>query len=314
MITGNSPNSFGYWTSPSVDPNPDEKRSIVVPPVYKGTFTVNSDQTDASLAPIVSVRTNYENFEQGAVLVATSVDDGSFSPTTSARTYELYFTTPVSTEVFTSSFDFLNFDTGDAVNSSIALDTVTFTEVSLSEQDTIVTQDFSTGSLGWTPRDAAPALEVPPTAVTSLGLEIGGASEENERRGIPISNPYGYWGSPEGDEVLTLTGGQFYDVSFTVTTNAADTDRANIPALRFRVNSADLKLSTYVIIESVNDTVRMPTAGESETYSLFFVAPAEMDGVEALFSFDYLVAPNSGNDPSIAATLQTLNVSTWDIE
>jgi hypothetical protein len=68
-----------------------------------------------------------------------------------------------------------------------------------------------------------------------------------------------------------------------------------------------------VNIESIDESSRVPTFLESQEYNVWYMAPQELDGNTLMFSFDYLFTPDSNNDPAISLTLETLEVTSFEL-
>jgi hypothetical protein len=320
--TKDNTNSFGYWLSPyftigSKDlPVETAERSIPVTEadiagtdLYRIDFHLKSNLADLATMPTIRVRQNTFSLEQSDVVVITSTGDGALSPPTSGRTYPLFVLMPDTQNQFSLSFDVLNFDPNDVFHVDLSLDQVTMTAVgtdNLTGEQAHLSQNFlGNQSNGWTPRNAAPTFAVPNSAVTTDGLQIGGGGAE--------AIQFGFWGSPEGTNLVNLQANRLYAVTFEMGSDADAGSKSQVSTFRGRINTASSQLSAYILSESSSDAARTPISGQPLSYTCYFAAPPEQAGQELLFSLDWLYVPNTGNSNAIPIYLRTLNVTSYDL-
>jgi len=279
--------------------------------LFRSTFTVGSSLASSAIVPTVRMRSSSDDFQQSDVLVATSTGTGSYSAT-AARNYVQYFSQPVGQSQFRLDFDVLNFDPTDAAAATLYLDGVTVEALSSPLTAALVANfDFaSSGTLGFTPRDATPLLAKPAEFGTSGGLTIRGIAPGTTTNVGAIFGNYGL------DTMVPFTAGKLYRLLWTVTSDATEANRGRVPTFRLRVNDSSLMFSALTNIDSRNTAVRVPTAGNDITYTQILQAPAEIDGATWIFSFDYLfvktpvdvsVDPNA-DDPTVQLTLKSIRV------
>ncbi len=320
--TKDNTNSFGYWLSPYFTtgnkdlPVETAERSIPVTEVdiagtdlYRIDFHVKSNLADLATMPTIRVRQNTFSLEQSDVVVITSTGDGALSPPTSGRTYPLFVLMPDTQNQFSLSFDVLNFDPNDVFHVDLSLDQVTMTAVgtdNLTGEQAHLSQNFlGNQSNGWTPRNAAPTFVIPNSAVTTDGLQIGGGGAE--------AIQFGFWGSPEGTNLVNLQANRLYAVTFEMGSDADAGSKSQVSTFRGRINTASSQLSAYILSESSSDAARTPISGQPLSYTCYFAAPPEQAGQELLFSLDWLYVPNTGNSNAIPIYLRTLNVTSYDL-
>lgn len=323
VTTADNTNSFGFWLSPTFTTGPkpgiDSKGIPVTADIagrdlYRISFTVHSDVVNLSTVPTIRGRLNTQSLEQADVHIITAAGAGDLSPTPAGRTYQLYSLLPDSQNAFTLSFDVLNFDPLDTPNANLFLSHVTIEALgtsSLTGQSNHLSASFlNSNTNGWSFRDALPTLAPPLFAPTSQGLQLVGTLLA---KGNPFVIQFGYWGSPEDTDAVVLQGGRLYAIEFEFGSSASANQISAVPAFRGRVNSRNYQASSYVLAESISSGSRIPTVGNPLVYTTYLETPAELDGQELLFSFDYLFVPGIGNDPTISVFLRGINVRSYDV-
>ena len=316
LIATNNANCFGFWESPDftvVDEATDVAaggraiRGLTgTDSLYRTTFVVRTGVADASQVPTLRVRSSSFDFQQSDVIVATSVGDGSYSPTAGGATYVQYFTQPEGQNQFRLNFDLLNFDPTDAAAGNLELESVVVEGLdrsTLVNEQAVASFAFADNANGFTYRSAG--LADPTATATGRGLELVGSAAE-------ASTTFGYWGI-ETD--VPFVAGRLYQIAFTVSTPATVANRDAVPTFRLRYNDSSLKASGYINIESVNPSVRVPVDNTPTTYFLYIATPPQVVGNTWIFSFDFLHVPGAGdsNDPTIPVTLENLEVKSFDV-
>jgi hypothetical protein len=128
LASQDNTNSFGYWFSPASDIT-----LSATPTLYRATYWVSSDQSDASLVPELRLRVYTSNLQASVVKSCPSSGSGDNSPTQSARRYNLYFWSPTcgANANLQCAFDLLNFSPDDAANATLSLDDVNVEAIDL---------------------------------------------------------------------------------------------------------------------------------------------------------------------------------------
>ncbi|MEO8376233.1 MAG: BACON domain-containing protein [Candidatus Sumerlaeota bacterium] len=306
LIATDNTNTFGLWASPSLG----LVTAAVLDGLYEADFVVSTDSSQDQV-PTFRLRTSSTDFSQTDALSVTSNLNGNLSPVAGGKEYHHFFTLPPGTTTFRGFFDILNFTPSDAANGRISLESITFSPVASSRitNQTFVRQYIlADSSAGWTIATAPPYAQ-PVFTKDSLGLKIG---SNFVGPGSPPTT-IGFWTLNSG---IPLTAGKLYKASFTISSRAegSQTFRKDlVPSFRVRVNDSSLKLAAFVNVDSTTEDARVPTFSEKQTYSVWFQAPAEIAANTAQFAFDYLLTPESGNDPRISLILEQLVVNSYDI-
>jgi hypothetical protein len=313
-------NSFAYWESPEFVigvPEASERGAVPIDgligpgSLYSSTFTVKSSLADTTLVPTVRLRSSAFNFEQSDVVILTSAGNGNLSPTIGGRDYAQFFSQPTGVGSFRLDFDVLNFDPLDAANATLSLDRVVVNSLGVPQIDgeLVGSLDFvANGALGFTARDATPLLARPAVFDSSNGLLIRAFAPT--RVELPPSTVFGFWGA---ETSVPVVSDRLYGITFKVNSDATAIQRAHVPTFRMRVNDSSLKYSAYVNIDSRDQATRVPVDGVAETYTLWAVMPAEIDGGTLIFSFDYLLVPDSDDDGNIALILEEITVNSFPL-
>jgi hypothetical protein len=206
--------------------------------------------------------------------------------------------------------DLLNFNPNDAAQARISLKEVVLINLdaaALRDRKVEVALNFANEANGWTPSNGVFGLTPPKQLrVTPEGLMIRGVLPDTTAIETPI---YGYWDSTNGIQSNpTLEAGRIYRVLFTITSSTMDA--LTVPTFRLRVNDSGFRAYAYVNIES-QETASIPVAGTPRQYAVYFFATAELDGAKLLSAFDYLFIEGGNNNPSVALTLQALQVESY---
>lgn len=322
VSTTNNTNTFGYLLSPYFiagvyQQTGDRPLSGNNGPtnLYRAKYTVRSSLggAEADSVPTMRLRVTTENNEQSDLVVVTSnLAADNLSPTSSARSYRVFFALPSTQDRFRLFFEVLNFGGADAANASFLIDRVdvlSVTTTSLTDQRGEKVYDFAgANSLGWAFRNAFPAFARPDSAPDSNGLRLGPATEVN-----PATNTFfGYFSSPEGDAgAARFSNGRLYRAVFRVATNASAGQKAQVPTFRLRMNDGSLNLSALMNIESISAASRLPVSGTPVDYALWFESQPEVSDNPMIFAFDYLLVAGAGNGSTLTLTLERLSVDSF---
>lgn len=300
-------NTFGFWGSPSL--------SLVTPAsassLYKADFVVSRNTVSQSDVPAFRLRTSSADFSQSDVMVVSSTGNGNLSPVEIGKAYRHLFTLPAGTSTFRAFFDMLNFDPTDSATGRISLESIILAPVDPAKltNPTLVRQFLlSSSTAGWSPV-TAPPFTAPVFSVDARGLTI---ASNFTGSGAPPAT-IGFW-TNETD--VTLTANKVYRASFTVssrTEGSTSVRKDLVPAFRLRANDSSFKLSNYVNIESISESSRVPTFLVSQTYDVWFQAPGEVGSNSLFLAFDYLLVPESNNDPRISVTLESVIITSYDL-
>lgn len=319
-IVVSNTNSFGFWESPFIYTDIPEMPVRQDDLLYRATYEIGSNVA-ASLAPTLRVRTSSRDFQRSDVLVVTSIRDGAISPSLPPRLYTHYFEQAPDADALRLNFDVLSFDPSDATNAIVALDSVIVDAIeksSLTGETVEMTRDFAgSGPLGFTPRNAEPALTAPGYFDGSAGLKIAGFDPDLPRQD-PSFYPevfFGYWGQESSTQ---MRADRLYRVRWLVSSDAEAGELANVPTFRLRLNDDSLRFSMLTNIDSVNPDANIPTVGDPKYYDLWFALPAQLDGSAWVFSFDYLYVTKLGageiqDDPNLVVALDWLEVTSFDL-
>ena len=100
-----------------------------------------------------------------------------------------------------------------------------------------------------------------------------------------------------------------YIATFTVETDLAIPDRADVPTFRCRLNEASLHAGSYVVVESGTTGANSPTVGAPLTYIVYFAPPPVANGKGLLTSFDFVNFSES-DKPNATLKLKALTIDT----
>jgi hypothetical protein len=302
-------NTFGLWASPDLGLT----NAATLEGLYQADFVLSRDSATAqSNVPTVRIRTSSVEFSQSDVFVITANQNGSFSPTPGGKAYTHIFSLPPGTTVFRAFYDLLNFDPTDSPTCRVSLERISLAPVDaarVKNPETVRQYLLASSTSGWTTA-TAPPYRAPAFSTDTRGLKVGSGFSSP---GNPPTT-VGFWTRDTG---LALTAGKLYKVACTVSSRSegsGDVRKDQVPTFRVRVNDSSFKLSSYVNIDSVNEDSRVPTFLQNQTYNVWFVAPTEVTGNSLLFSFDYLFTPESNNDPRISLILESVIISTYDLD
>lgn len=321
ITAADNSNSFAFWESPrlsvaagSIEEHQHEEvmgvRGDSGPgSLYMAEFLVKSEFPTANEIPDVRVRASSFDFQQADVLVISSVENADLSPTSEGQLYRSFFTLPAEETDFRLNFDMLNFDADNATSVTVALDSASLEFLGtamLMNEATVASFDLTTTeTVGFVER-TAPPLVAANFEATSAGLTLRYTGEplaQNE-------SAFGFWFL---ETEVPFEGGKLYRVRWTVGSEATDANAEDLGTFRLRINDSSFKTSMYVNVDSSTAHARVPVNGEPQVYDLYFQAPAEIDGDNWLFSFDYLLTGDTANDGSIGVSLQGLEITSYDL-
>jgi len=268
ITTVNNTGCFGFWSS-DVDAIP-----VYAPDfLYRISWEIFSDQTDPERAPTIRMRATSQNFQQTDALVVTSVTGGEFSPTVSPRTYNMYFVPPQSAmgageeaDDLILNFDVYSFDSSDAFEAAVALDTVVVDALPLPDErfkKLVKKWDFDNDPENW----------VFGGSQNYTGIDAHW--EDGMIALVPRNNYdcFGYTTSPVSEFVIEA--GRLYRADFLIKTDVANQEE--VPGIRLRMNSQQFWAECDKKIESRNGGDMSPTV-DGTLYSLFFYPPQEAIG------------------------------------
>jgi hypothetical protein len=159
--------------------------------------------------------------------------------------------------------------------------------------------EFQLGTEGWTSVGAPHAFTEP---VFSSGAGyLAMTSVDN-------THTFGFWQSNEN--AVPIVPGTLYRAMYRVSTDV--TDPAQVPSLRFRVNTQDNRQASFLVVNSNTMGWYSPTP-EGRTYDLYFEPPPKKFGARESAD-DLLVAMDLLNfDPNDAAQA-TIRLEQLDVE
>jgi subtilase family protein len=317
-------NTLGWWKSPNMTASP-----FVVPgtislnanpgsdSIFRAKYTVTSDGATTADVPTLRLRTSREEFDRSEVyVIVQNGNEAGFLPI-APRNYITYFNLSPTSAFFHHYIDLLGFNGTPGTKFTINLVDVEAliggTSV-LSNQNQEALLLFSGGSgntYGWTlEQGASDTFGRISGQATANGLEIGGARDLDELA------CFGFWQSDESNPILTLEQNAFYRAKFLVSTNTPVDQKAKVPTLRLRLNTANFEWANYIEINGISEGSEFPVAGEDVAYYMYFETPDELIGQPINFSFDYLYInfddPSQTNDPDLTFFLKTLRVDSFD--
>ncbi|CAN5353744.1 hypothetical protein BH09SUM1_BH09SUM1_25160 [soil metagenome] len=300
-------NSFAFYESPLVA---IENQSQ--PALYRMTYRAFTDQPDRLMNPQIRFRASLANFEQTQELVAPSVDilhgRDAFGPSLQGTDYEQYFLAPPNQSSLRMDFDVIATDPADAASAKLSLDSARLEEFPLTSLATVVlSYDFrSSNTNGFT-------LAAPHPTLTPAGFDASPTADGLSLRASATDSTsrlaFQFFGKTEG--ALRFQGDHLYRADFTIASHATAANSHALPGFRLRVNSESFQFATLLDVEPHAAAQPLPTEGAPVTYSLYFKAPAAIDGEQAIFSFDYLTTPEGQADSTAAIILQQLSVSEY---
>lgn len=327
----NNDNSFGYMESPDIVAG-DWQMDGDIPVIggtgpgtlYEAAFTVASDRptTDLLRVPVIRLRQSTEDFQQSNVMTITSATDVRMAPGQTNKTFRLFFELPDNVSRFQLYYDILNTGGLEAPETSAYLDQVvinTYDPTTFDDEVTDMSLNFSSNDQRWfVPEFNNPFFSLPSTSLTQSGLRMGptagGTAGESDTF-------FTYWSSPDDfdntiiqDEAVKLESTRIYRASWQVLSSAANAEEAaDLPAFRLRMNDRTLNYSTLLNVESIGPESVLPFAGNPVTYNQWFAGRTEIELVELLFAFDYLLVPGLGNREDLTITLQNFEVTSYEV-
>ncbi|CAN5472395.1 hypothetical protein BH09SUM1_BH09SUM1_34200 [soil metagenome] len=299
--------SFGMYESPLASIANESQ-----PVLYRATYRAYTDLPDRLQNPIVRFRTSLANFEQTQELVAPSVDNvhgrDAFGPSLQGNDYEQFFLAPAHSDSLRMDFDVIAPDPADASPAVISLDSARLEPVTIDEQTTTVMYyDFRNSQTNGFAL-AAPHPTMTPASFTGAATAEGLLLIADASQTTHIL-AFQFFGKTEG--ALRFEGDHLYRADFMIASHVSAANAHSLPGFRLRVNSESFQFATLLHVEPQNAQQPLPIAGAPVTYSLYFKAPAAINGEAAIFSFDYLTTPEAEADSAQPIILQQLSVSEY---
>jgi hypothetical protein len=272
---------------------------------FRVDAVVSSDAPQIDV-PAVRLRVSSEDFRVTHEHLIYSFAEGQYAPTETGKAYSMFFSQPAGVAHFRLFFDVLNFDGIDAANVVVALNSLSISAFDPSsllqgEIRTVADLSFAGNANGFAAYDAVPHLRAPEiTEVTDRGLRIAGEVEQSDNES-PI---FGFFGVTTN---IPYVGGQIYRVTWTVSSDAPSGAELSVPTFRLRIGDSTLQSATLLVVNSLEGAI-LPNDGEPVVYTMWLQAPAEINGANWSFAFDYLHVPSMGDDSTIGVTLEGLKV------
>jgi all-beta uncharacterized protein len=314
-------NTYGFWKSPLLEPS--EPESPTSPTLYQVDYEVTSNVLSTNV-PTFRMRHSTKNFALSTVQVATSAGSGSFSPSEAGKDYRQYFELlPEEVDRFHSFFEILSFDPNQAVApATLRLENISIIPIKpytdylsdlRSEGKYVLANETTAAQWNAIPSGAT----IDPEFIRSgRGLEIGA--------GIPTGSSeiavVGFW---TFNSDIDLVEDRLYEVKFTVgarTKNGLPVRKELVPTFRLRLNDSTFKSSAYLNVDSRKEVDRygfeldpvVPTFSQSQEYTVWFKAPAELNGKMMLMAFDLIYT--LGDDPETNLILEQVEVNSYMVQ
>jgi hypothetical protein len=277
LQSSSNTNTFGFWMSP-----PD---SLPLLPdfLYRATFSIATDEPDASRVPSVRLRAFSQKAELCYSLCIDSNGEGEYSPIPEGKAYPLYFEPPSalstfdeSGDDFTFAVDLLNFNPADAADATVICQGLTIERIpldSLSTRSLVAEYTFDADADGWAPVIAEQFFTPPIFSVADGALLLTATT---------TTDTFGGWSSPP---ITQLDPAQLYCLSFTVATNV--TDPVRVPSLRLRAQHDHFQVCSLLEIVSTPWAQSVPTPSP-RLYRLYYTVPAGGSIGNLIASFDLL--------------------------
>jgi hypothetical protein len=228
--------------------------------------------------------------------------------------YDLFFEPPISScsrpedldDMF-PSLDVYSFDPNDDVGTTIELHRVFVDRISvhtLSPKEVLEDYTFDSNTEGWFSGSAPGMFELP------TAYHIPGALA---LQAVNNSNCFGFWTSP--NDVLTSTGSELYQVTFSLVSNV--TDRTQTPGFRLRLNTADFAWCVSQTIMSHGDGEMSPftdsqNPGKRYEYNLYFYKPPTAEQLRLNVSLD-MINFNPDDSPTGVLYLDRCRIQTLEL-
>jgi hypothetical protein len=228
--------------------------------------------------------------QQSDHMTIESSYEGGASPTTSGKTYDLYFVPPTDAPHCTLALDLLNFNPEDAAVATLSLDSALverFALDSLSTPTLVRAYDFTLSEERWTTGSAAMAFSSPEFSHDAGALVL---------RSITNTNTFGFWKSRFAD--ITIARNLIYRGTFEVRTDV--TNRSAVPQMWLKFDTSNLQASRTLAIESSGDGGNSPAMTNTIYDRLYFFPPQSCVGGRLIVSFGLL---NFSPDDSPTASL-----------
>jgi len=297
--------TFGQWVSPA-----DEIAGLP-DSLYRGTFTISSDEVDPVAVPKIRLRAESQNFQSYTSYEIISQPPGDHMPRAGTDyTYEFLFTNPPTAregDGIRLGFDLINvWAFGDSATATNALEGWTVERYSKSAVRATLGAPVTQETFATDPADAwtfgaisllgqAPS----PTGDYDAGqqaLYVDIASNADE---------FAYWMAPANP---TMVANVIYVMDMEVSCDVVD--RGTVPDLRFRLNDTSLQLAAMAEVKSFSGGGLSPNATPA-IYSLYLYPHQDLvDGANKLQpNFDMInFTPTNANAGKFY--LHTVTVST----
>ncbi len=311
-------NQFGFWERMNMElPVEVEPYEFMLTSFF--LFSTWADSV-ANLVPTFRLRSHSADFSEGYLLaIETSPSHPSFYPNRSGKFYHLFWHHDAN-EPFHHAFDAMRFTNQIPNSSMVGMEWFTHRKGDLNlvaDFREELSLDFRGGeSLGWTAVHAEPDLLKPELFFLSeKGLGIQATESDSEISDVT----FGFWKSAVGGvNSVTAESGRIYRAKFTVSSDATESEKIQLPTFRGRVNAMNttngqIVTGALVNIESTSFDARIATVESPQVYEIWIQIPPEIDGNRLIFSFDYLYVPGIGNDPQMAIILESLEVDSFRI-
>lgn len=292
-IRSSSTNSVGLLERSRID--------VVSDPAFlmRARYLVSTSITDGGDAPSFRLRMSPQEFGVAWVNHITSVGTGTLSPGQAPVEYTQIFRAGAEVSQLRCNLDLIAVDPSDAAVATLNLHRQIIDRVPMPTFPA-PTQITLNASSDWSPITLEPTYAAAILTKTANGLVIQTSTQQS-----PDRTSVGFFTSPPIPG-LTLVENRLYRFDFTVLGSAAAGSEGTYPAVRFRLNDETQMLSSMLVIDGINESNRLPSAGQSATYSVYLEAPAGSTGRTVSLSFDYYWAAGSGKDATLPLTLQAV--------
>ncbi len=315
QLTSNT-NSFANWYSPEIGlghANPSSGLGIMPPAdgiVYRANYNVSSSNSSRQDAPGVRFRAAPNEWGVIASLLAESVGPGHYSPDTTPRLYQHYYSIPSAADDVRLFGDVLGFNPANDAAAAVTYHQVQLEALDLStltEQRTDANINLGNNSANWTSSEPIGNFRQPVFNVGPDGVKLSGRSQDADEV------IFGYWTSEAGDSSVVLGHNRLYRLSYTVESDADVSEVSELSTVRCRINTESYLAAADLHLSANSDVgfQRLPSAGNAKTYELFFAPPPVLAGEKLILSFDFLHVPTPGIDPTHEFTLRGITVDSW---
>ncbi len=269
--------TFGSWTTF------DSILSTLPESLFRARYTLHSSSTDASVVPSFRLRLNREDYKMASTYVVHSTGDGSFSPTTDNKSYDVYFNPFQGPGVQESavggliaSFDITHFEWSDDAQVDVYMDEIEIDRLPLSfldgEFDNPVEYTFESDEEGWV-TETSPQYDAPLFSYFNGSLTM--QAQNN-------TNTFGYWCSP----TLAVVDDRVYRMRCLVGSNAAQPTES--PDFRIRLTALDYQSAAGIGVYSSGDGECAPSSGVEAVYTLYYKPAPGTSSSGMVATFDML--------------------------